>query len=210
MNQNEKNPRGKFIVFEGIDGSGKGTQINLCVEKLYNKSKNYDIYLTREPTRLFSEIRRNLRESTSITDNAGWFATQFINDRKEHLQKMIKPALLNGTHVICDRYKLSTLVYQSLQGVNYENLIEAHKGLLVPDLTIVLDCPIEITADRIRDREALDIFEKKLDFQNLLRTNYLTIAKKINNENIVIIDGSQSPNVVAQNIWTEVEKILDW
>ena len=104
--------RGLFIVFEGIDGSGKGTQIMRCLNYIFELRKSYDVYVTREPTRDLAELRNRMSASRDTTENREWYAQFFIEDRRNHVEKYIEPALANGTHVLCDRYKGSTIAYQ--------------------------------------------------------------------------------------------------
>jgi len=110
--------RGKFIVFEGIDGSGKGTQMCKAMQFVFELNKANDVYMTREPTRAFSEIRTSLAEcNDDLNSTAHWYAQMFVKDRWNHIRVHIEPALRNGTHVLCDRYKHSTLAYQTTQGM---------------------------------------------------------------------------------------------
>ena len=112
--------RGKFVVFEGIDGSSKGTQLKLSANYLFDLNKEYDVYITREPTRDYKEIRNRMSRAKRTSEDAQYYATAFFEDRANHVKKYIEPCLNNGTHVLCDRYKHSTLAYQHAQGIDLQ------------------------------------------------------------------------------------------
>jgi dTMP kinase len=200
--------RGKFIVFEGIDGSGKGTQISLSASYIFNKNKEYDIFLTREPTRDFKEIRERMAKAISVADSPEWYSEMFVLDRKNHLKKYIQPSLKRGTHVILDRYKLSTLTYQSLQGVNLFQLIEMHDEMLIPDLTLILDCPVEVAFERRKNGGATDMFDRDFQFQINLRQKYLDLADILHDENIIVINSSEGVDNTFNLIKKELDKIV--
>jgi len=200
--------KGKFIVFEGIDGSGKGTQMKNAAGFLFDTNKDFDIYMTREPTRDFKEIREKLASESDVSANAEWFAKTFVKDRENHLQKYILPALEKGTHVLCDRYKHSTLAYQTTQGMDFERLKEMHKGMLIPDLTLIFDCPARIAFERREQAGATDVFDKDLEFQEKLRQNYLKLKEKLAGEKIIIIDATRTPKEIFLEVKKEIKKIL--
>lgn len=116
-----------FIVIEGADGSGKTTIAKQLAEK-------YNAIYTAEPT------------DSKLHDLNG-----FIEDRKKH-DIQIKKWLGEGKNVVCDRYKYSTLVYQQLEGFDLDELIELNHDSLIPDLTIVLDYPVEVLMQRLEER----------------------------------------------------------
>ena len=199
---------GKFIVFEGIDGCGKGTQLKLAASFIFDLNKDYDVYLTREPTRDFKEIRDRLAAGTDVKQDAEWYANAFVQDRKNHASNYILPALNNGTHVLSDRYKYSTLVYQSTQGMDFAKLLEMHTGLPVPDLVIIFDCPAEIAFERRNSDGATEVFDKDLKFQEKLRQNYLKIKEKFPEENIIIVDATKSAEEVFSEVKQHIKQIL--
>jgi len=196
---------GKFIVFEGIDGCGKGTQLKLVHNYLWNLSKNIDIYSTREPTRAYKEIRERMAKGKDVKKDAEWYAQMFVQDRWNHVRELIKPALAKGVTVLCDRYKYSTLAYQHTQGLKLQGLIKNHNGLLVPDLTMIFDCPAKIAFERRKKEGATDVFDRDLEFQEKLRQNYLKLKKALPDDNIVIIDGSKS----IEDVFVDVKKELE-
>ena len=194
----------KFIVFEGIDGCGKGTQLNKVASYLFKKSKEIDLYITREPTRDFKQIREKLAKDTDAKSTPEWYAEMFVKDRINHINNYIQPALNNNKLVLCDRYKYSTLAYQHTQGMDIKQLQEMHKGLLIPDLTFIFDCPAEIAFERRKADGATEVFDKDIKFQEELRQNYL----KLKDDNIIIIDATKSIEQVYQEIIKHIDALF--
>src|SRR4030042_2031697 len=131
------NLKGIFIVIEGLDGSGKTTQIHLLAQKL---SKNYPVNLTAEPSRgkIGTFIRQCcLYEDRRLPTEAE--ALLFAADRIEHLQNEIKPALDEGKIVVCDRYTYSSLAYQERAGLSLDWIQTLNKYALKPDLALFID-----------------------------------------------------------------------
>ncbi|MEK7143750.1 MAG: hypothetical protein AAB820_00250, partial [Patescibacteria group bacterium] len=116
--------KGKFIVLDGIDGCGKGTQVKLLANHLFDGDKKNHIFLTREPynSEYYAKIRQFLKEGINPKDNAEVLTELFVKDRKVHAE-LIGNFLSRGIHVICDRYKYVTLVYQKIQGISFEELL---------------------------------------------------------------------------------------
>lgn len=203
--------RGKFIVIDGIDGCGKGTQAKLLAEYLFDRDKRNHIFLTREPynSRYYAKIRKLLKEGANPQDNADLMAELFVKDRKVH-DKQIKKSMNSGSYVICDRYKYSTLVYQSAQGMPLAKLKEMHKDILVPDLAIILDVPVKVALGRITkdiSRSYKEVFEKR-KFQSLLRQNFLALPMNLPREKIIILNGNKPAVKVFGAIKKETDKIL--
>lgn len=204
--------KGKFIVVDGIDGCGKGTQSKLLAEYFFNCDKRNHIFLTREPynSQFYMEIRRLLKKSANPKKNAERMAELFIQDRKIHAE-IIKKMLNSGIHVICDRYKYSTFAYQQTQGISLAKLIKKHEKILIPDLVVIIDIPIKIALKRIAkdaNRKHREVFEQKR-FQEKLRQNFLALPDILPRENIVIVDGNQSVKEVMKKIKKEVDKIFE-
>lgn len=202
--------RGKFIVLDGIDGSGKGTQAKLLADYLFDRDKKNHVFLTREPynSEYYTEIRRLLKEGTNPKDNAELLAELFVKDRKVHAG-LIEEFLIRGVYVVCDRYKYSTLAYQQTQGISLVKLIEMHKGIFVPDLAIIFDMPVEIALKRVKNsnRSHEEVFEQR-GFQEKLRQNFLALPVALPDEKIIVIDGNQSVAEVFEAIKKETDKIL--
>lgn len=193
--------KGKFITFEGIDGVGKSTQIQLLAAKL--QKLGYEVVVTREPggTKVAERVREIVLDA-QLPLSTRSEALLFMASRSEHVEKIIRPALTAGKVVLCDRFCDSTFVYQ---GVHCDvdmlrklNLI-ATDGLM-PDTTIVIDGDPELLAQRRAARGVQDRFENKgLAFQKQLRQGFLNLAKE-EPERIKVVNGMASQEDVAASI----------
>ena len=203
--------KGKFIVFEGLDGSGKGTMLARTAEWLFNSNPGYDkILLTREPTYSGAgkQIRKMLKSDKEPLTKSKQLLQLYFEDRKEHLEKVIKPALQLGSIVLCDRYKYSTICYQQAQGIPVEKIISLHSRMLVPDLVLVLDAEPETALQRIRSsRSVIEKFEKDF-FLEELRENYLALKKLLPKEPIKIIDANSSIEDTFARVKRAVQRAL--
>ena len=192
-----KNPYpGKFIVFEGLDGSGTTTQANLLFK--YLKKQGKKVYLTGEPTR---SLIGGLIEGQIAGD---WKSSPeclqllFTADRAHHLEKEIIPLLKKGITVICTRYILSTLAYGNSEIKNGKWLMEINKKFILPDITFLLKVSPKICIRRIKkERFHKELFEKEDKLRKVFK-NYLKFAKKF--KNIYIIDGEKSIKEVFEKI----------
>lgn len=199
---------GKFIVFEGLDGSGKGSMLGRTAAYLFKERKDLDrIVLTREPTfsHFGKQIRKILRTDLDPMAQAKELLRLYLEDRKEHLEKVIRPALNNNAVVLCDRYKYSTMAYQTAQGIPLESIIAAHKRMLVPDLVLVLDVPAQVAVSRIREEKGrvLEKFEKR-EFLQKLRETYLVLPRILSKEPIRIIEASRP----KKEVFADIQKAL--
>jgi dTMP kinase len=195
--------RPKFITFEGIEGSGKSTQ----VKKLHAffLEKNIDAILTREPGGTFAgeKIREIL-----IDEKIEKLETKtelFLNfaARLEHVEKLIKPSLAQGKTVISDRFFDSTFAYQGNAFGLDETLIEDVKKMAIsdfaPDITFLIDVPVEAAFARIQTRADNNRYEKLgFDFHQKVRDGFLQLAKK--NPRIKVIDGTKN----QQEVFVEI------
>ena len=183
-----------FITFEGIEGSGKSSLIAQL--KKYFKSSKLEAFFSKEPggTDLGKEIRKILLNPKHSFDPTSELLL-LLADRAEHVQKIIRPNLQKNKLFFCDRYLDSTLAYQG-SGRNLDKKIirEMFKALdfPIPDLTILLDVPVQIGLSRARKRNKLDRFEKEdLNFHENVRRSYLDLAKN-DSARIVLFDSSIS------------------
>ena len=174
---------GKFITFEGIDGVGKTTQIKLAAQRLTELGQ--EVVITREPGgTVIAERVRNIVLDPTLQLSVRTEALLFMASRSEHVEQIIKPALIAGKTVLCDRFCDSTFVYQGLtQGLKVEDLTDLKAlnswatGGILPDLTIVLDADPQQLLQRRNERGVADRFENKgLAFQENLRQGFLTLA----------------------------------
>ena len=206
--------QGKFITFEGIDGVGKSTQIQLLAEKI--RALGYEVVLTREPggTAIAERVRQIVLDP-DLQLSVRTEALLFMAARSEHVEQIIRPALAVGKVVLCDRFCDSTFVYQGLtQGKKVEELtqlralnLQATDGVL-PDLTVVLDADPEVLLQRRSERGVADRFENKgVAFQEQLRSGFLALAKA-EPERIKIVDAMGDIESVCQKILSVVGKIL--
>ena len=204
--------RGKFIVFEGIDGSGKSTQVELLRENLAKMGRS--VSLTAEPTALESgkAIRRAL--SGEVKKSECEMAAMFVLDRIAHnnAKDGIKATLDSGVDLISDRYYYSNLAYQG-QSTDYgwvKDMNTSCPDITRPDLCVYLDLLPEQSLERIRRRgEALEIYENT-EKLTAVRNAFLSVIDDLrqNGEQIVIIDAYRTPEKIAEDIFKAVKEIL--
>jgi dTMP kinase len=196
---------GKFIVVEGLDGSGKSAQIDLLVELLKKNGK--EVIVTKEPTtesEFGLKIKQALRKEIVVEPLE--LQKLYVLDRKEHLANKVIPALKQGKFVVSSRYAFSTFAYGYSDGLDVDLLIELNKEFLLPDLTIVVDVNPESCVKRIEGRgEPKELFEQK---ERLTRAG--EIYKKVPHmfENAVIINGDRPIPEVFGDIEKEISKLL--
>jgi dTMP kinase len=203
--------RGRFISFEGGEGSGKSTQIRLLADNLAGKGVR--ALVTREPGGSpGAEIVRHLVLSgVGKILGASGEALLFAAARDDHVHNLIAPALKQGQWVLCDRFTDSTRVYQGKLGSADINMIRAMErvtiGELKPDLTIILDVPAEVglaRAAKRRGQDAPDRFEAEdINFHRRLRDAYRQVALD-EPERCVIIDATQDIEAIAKRVWSVV------
>jgi len=202
---------GKFITFEGIDGSGKSTLISAIRERLLEKGiKEEKILITKEPGGTdFAELLRDvLAKKVDREPLAELFA--LLSARYDHTKRKIIPALREGKIVICDRYSDSTFAYQVFgKGLEYYIVTHLNKIAslkLKPDLTILIDLDPKIALERLKDKR--DHYEGLgLEFFERVRYGYLALAKRAN-KRIKVIDGSRSFEDVLNDAWFYVENLI--
>ena len=198
--------RGVFVVFEGIDACGKSTQVRRVAAVRGAR-------LVFEPgdTPLGVELRRWVLDAatpmTPVTE-----ALMMLADRSHHVATVIEPALVQGTHVMADRFSASTLAYQGYgRGVDLKDLEAATElaiGTCRPDLTILIDIDID-TANERRARNAEDRFESAdAQFHDRVREGYLEMAAH-DHSHWFVVDGRGTPEEVAAEIDTRLDA-LNW
>ena len=153
---------GQLIAFEGLDGCGKSTQIELLAARL--RAAGCDIVTTREPTDFPSgqRIREMARSGEELEpkEELRWF----VEDRRAHVDEVIKPALRAERIVLTDRYYLSTVAYQGARGLNYEQILaDSEDEFPIPDLVLLLEIDPQIAFERVHSRgsEIEGVFEQR-------------------------------------------------
>jgi len=210
---------GRFITFEGGEGAGKSTQIKLLAQRL--EKAGLQTLVTREPGGSpGAEVIRHLLLSGigHLIGGAQAEALLFAAARDDHVRTLIEPALARGVWVLCDRFYDSTRVYQGKLGDVSPALLNALQdvtiGTMRPDMTVILDIPVEIGLKRAavrRGNAAPDRFEgETIDFHRKLRDAYRQIATAEPGR-CVLIDADAEPKLVADRIWLAAqERLLGW
>jgi dTMP kinase len=192
--------RGKFIVFEGLDGSGLSTQAALLKDWLTKQT--LPVYLTKEPTTgpvgalIRLALGRRLSLSPNTEDNDAIIALLFAADRMDHLATDIIPKLEAGVNVICDRYYLSSFAYQS-RSMDLSWLRTLHARCIRPDLTILLDVSPHTCCERIaKHRWHVEIYENETILEGV-RQRYHDIAAQLRAEghDIRIVPGDDGRTI---------------
>ena len=198
----------RFITLDGIDGAGKST--NLAVMKAWFEKHKLPVLFTREPGgtpagEALREILLNPATQVSLrTETLLMFAA-----RQQHLETVILPALKNGTHVVSDRFTDATFAYQGGgRGVPLQDIDTLEhwvQGDFRPDLTLLLDVPLEVSMARINQTREKDRFEQEeAEFFNQVREVYLQRANE-QPERYAVIDSSQSLDAVKNQIETALD-----
>jgi len=201
----KKQYNAKFITLEGIDGAGKSTHLNWLAERLRSQGKN--VLVTREPggTPLGESLRELLLHQSMHLETE---ALLMFAARREHLDKVIIPALSEGTWVISDRFTDASFAYQGggrgLGESKLEMLEQWVQQDLQPDLTLLFDVTLEVSRQRLSGNPSLDRFEQeKQDFFQRVRDAYLKRAAQFP-ERIRVIDSGRALN----EIQVDLEKIV--
>jgi len=205
--------RGRFITFEGIDGSGKSTQMRLLVDHL--RADGQDDFEAVEPggSAIGRQIRRILLDAANQDLRPTAELLLYFASRAQNVEECILPALAAGKIVLCDRFTDSTLAYQGCaRGLGEEAVLAldriACRGL-TPDLTLLIDVDVEYGLARAQKRNAgSDAAETRMDDQSLefhrkVRESYLSLAKQ-HADRFRIVDGRGTPETVAERVWASI------
>ena len=201
--------RGRFITLEGVDGAGKSTHVAWIAERL--RARGHAVLVTREPggTQLAERLRELVLSvpMDPIAETMLLFAA-----RADHVQRVIDPALRAGTWVLCDRFTDATFAYQGGgKGVAAELIAHlaqvSHDGLL-PDRTLVFDCPYEVSRGRLEQTGRVpDRFEREnREFFQRVRQEYLGLARS-DPERIRVVDASKSLDDIKTMIQEELSTL---
>jgi dTMP kinase len=203
---------GKLISFEGSEGSGKSTQISRLAAHLQKSGR--DVVSTREPggTEIGEQIRNIIVHNSKGEEMcAETELLLFTAARAQLVREVIAPALVEGKVVLSDRYLDSSTVYQGIgrnlaaDPVNQINRFAV--GNVMPDLTIVIDVPTEVSLSRLKQRasDLPDRMEREnIDFYKKVREGYLVLAKGMP-ERFIVVDGTKTEDVIEKKIWAEVK-----
>lgn len=192
--------KGKLIVIEGIDGSGKSTCAKNLTEKL--NSINIKTIYTFEPTH--SHYGSKLRDGMLSEDlEAEEELLLFVKDRKEHIEYMIKPALEEGYFIILDRYFYSSIAYQGAKGIDINRIINMHKDFIIkPDIVFIFHLPIDIALNRIISKRGIaDRFENETYLKKVDK-----IFHSFNEPFIYHIDTNKDIKIINDELFNILEK----
>lgn len=194
---------GHFFSFEGIDGSGKSTQAKDLAAFL--RAEGYPVTLTREPggSPGAEEIRRLVLEGDPGRWSAETEILLFTAARRDHLERVIRPALARGEVVITDRFADSTRMYQGISRGDLADTVDRLHALMIgiePDLTFLIDIDPALGLSRAQARAGAEMrFESMgLDLQQKMRAGFLSLAARA--PRFRVIDGAATPDVVAQRV----------
>ena len=202
---------GAFITFEGIDGSGKSTQLKRLAEAL--KAAGHDVVVTREPggSEGAEEIRSLVLEGATDRWSAETEILLFTAARRDHMERTILPALEAGKIVLCDRFADSTRMYQGLSRGDLRALVDQLHDLMIgrePDLTVLIDMDPATGLARAKGRQTAE--ERFEDFgqelQNKMRAGFLGLSREFA-DRYRIINGDQSMDDVAADV---LKSVLDY
>jgi len=207
--------KGKFITFEGIDGSGKSTQLRLLQDAL--RTRGLQIVTTLEPggTTLGKRLRGAFLETEETVSPMAELLL-FAADRAQHVNFLIKPSMEEGKIVISDRYADATVAYQGAGRGFDETVIDSVIGLatggLKPDLTLFYDLPVDTAIERANNRNTDDAKNNRMDaetheFYERVRAKYLEIAAK-DPQRFKVIDATGSPDEIFKETLKVVEEFL--
>ncbi|QRN85145.1 dTMP kinase [Clostridia bacterium] len=202
-----------FITFEGPDGSGKTTQIERLTQTL--EASGCHVVCTREPggTQVAEKIRDILLFEMEETIHKETEMLLYASARAQHVRELIIPSLEAGYVVLCDRYIDSSLVYQGMaRGLSLETVLAVNElaiGGVWPDLTFVLDLPVDESLSRLQkmNKELDRLEQEKKEFKEKTRQGYLQL-KKMYPERIVLLDAMEKPNILQKVIWETTQEAM--
>jgi dTMP kinase len=207
--------RGIFITFEGIDGSGKTTQLRLLADRLRQTGRAVVEAVEPGGTEIGRQVRAIVLDgrNTKLTPRAELLL--YFASRAQNVEEVIRPGLAAGNIVLCDRFTDSTLVYQGYgRGLGAEVVLTLHEIAcqgLQPDLTVFVDIDLDESLARARDRNVTSsssetrLEDESREFHKRVRDAYLALAAQ-EAHRFIVIDGAASVEEVAERVWKEVAK----
>ncbi|MBN2539620.1 MAG: dTMP kinase [Deltaproteobacteria bacterium] len=210
---------GVFVTFEGIEGSGKTTQIKKAGD--YLKEKGVPFVVTGEPggTPVGNELRKILLDRTALSLSGRTELLLFAADRAQHIKEVIAPALQRGEIVLCDRFSDATIAYQGYgrkQDIkSVREICDFASQSLVPDMTFLFDISADQGLDRVTDRARRaghvpleDRFEREhLKFHEIIRSGYLALAEE-DSDRFKVIDASRDVAEVHREVCMHLEGLI--
>ncbi len=203
--------KGKFITIDGVEGAGKSTQIDFICQYLADKGIN--VALTREPggTEIGEKIRTLLLSNSTGKMHADTELMLMFAARNEHIQNKIIPTLNQGNWVLSDRFTDASYAYQGGgRGLDIARIAQLEQWVMrnfAPDMTLLLDVPVEIGMQRVESRGEKDRIEQEsLDFFNRVRNAYIARSEQYP-ERIKLIDSSQTTEHTQQQINAILDKL---
>ena len=207
-----------FVTLEGGEGAGKSTQLRALADRLSAAGRR--VTVTREPGGTpFGQVARSILLHRTATEGGEPFRLDetaelllFAADRAQHIDELIRPALERGDTVLCDRFTDSTIAYQGYgRGVPLDRIRQsitlATRGL-TPDLTLLLDLPVQIGLARRLGERPPDQFEREAhDFHSRVRDGFLTLAAA-EPSRFLVVDATLSPEAITDLIWARLSRML--
>ena len=206
---------GKFITFEGGEGSGKTSVLKVVIARL--EEEGYKVVPTREPggNKIAEEIRNVILDKSNTNMDPRTEALLYAASRRQHLVEDIIPLLKNGTNVICDRYIDSSLAYQGYaRRIGVKEVFDINMFAIdykLPDLTLLFNLSPEEGLARInknKDREVNRLDLEKLEFHHDVQKEYLALANEYK-DRIIVIDASKSLEEVCEEAYKVIKGFLD-
>ena len=204
--------KGKFIVFEGCDGSGKSSVSRKVFERLQND--NINCIFTREPggIDISEKIRNIILDPANTAMDSKTEALLYAASRRQHLAEKIIPALNEGINVLSDCFLFSSLAYQGYaRGIGIEEVLKINEFAVegyFPDMTVYFDIDPAVGLSRLGTRDFLDRLDKeKLDFHNKVHEGY-AIVNRMYEDKVKVIDASRSFEEVEEEVYTFVKSLL--
>ena len=190
--------RGVFLVLEGLDGAGTTTQLERLAERLRSGGK--DVLTTFEPSHGAVGVMVRALITSGTAPDPTELALLFAADRLHHLRTEVLPALEAGVHVLCDRYVLSSLAYQSAEGVDVDWVAGLNSRAVAPDVTVFLDVPVEVCLERIALRS-----DDPDHFHDPERLRAVDRAyRSVLHQDLLVVDGRPSQQAVTDAIWAQL------
>lgn len=200
---------GRFIVIDGPDGAGKGTQLAMLAEHL--RAGGADVQVARDPggTAIGDKVRAILLDGRNLEMSVTSEMLLYMASRAQLVAEVIAPALRQGRCVLCDRYVSSTLAYQGAAGADVEAILEVAQvavGGYWPDLTMILDLPAEVGLSRL-DRAKDRLEQRPTEYHARVRQSFLDQARRAG-DRFAVVDASGPPDKVQEDLRAALERWL--